>query len=108
MQFTDRLETLSKKFDEIEAALANPSGAFDQARFTALVKERAAIEETVATFRAYKALLPRSRRTTNCSPTAAILTWPSWPKRKPKLLRARRKELEEQLAGTDAAARPQR
>ena len=57
MLFTDRLETLSKKFDEIEAALAHPSGDFDQARFTALVKERAAIEETVATFRAYKQIV---------------------------------------------------
>ncbi|MFN2461431.1 MAG: peptide chain release factor 1 [Candidatus Velthaea sp.] len=54
---TDRLETLSKKFDEIEAALAHPSGDFDQARFTALVKERAAIEATVAAFRDYKKLL---------------------------------------------------
>jgi hypothetical protein len=28
----DRLETLSKRFDEIEAELANSGGAFDQAR----------------------------------------------------------------------------
>jgi len=53
----DRLETLSKRFDEIEANLAHSGGAFDQARFTALVKERAAIEETVAASRAYKKLL---------------------------------------------------
>jgi peptide chain release factor 1 len=53
----DRLETLSKKFDEIEAALANPSGTFDQARYTALMRERANVEETVRTYRAYKALL---------------------------------------------------
>ncbi len=57
MQYTDRLETLSKRFDEIDAALADPGGGFDQARYTALMKERAAIEETVAAFRAYKALL---------------------------------------------------
>jgi peptide chain release factor 1 len=57
MQYTDRLETLSKRFDEIEAALADTSGGFDQARFTALMKERSSIEETVATFRAYKRLL---------------------------------------------------
>ncbi len=53
----DRLETLSRRFDEIEAELANSGGAFDQARFTALVKERAANEETVRVYRAYAALL---------------------------------------------------
>ena len=37
----NRLEATSKRFDEIEAALADQGGAFDQARFTALVKERA-------------------------------------------------------------------
>jgi peptide chain release factor 1 len=57
MQYTDRLETLSKRFDEIEAALADTSGGFDQTRFTALMKERAAIDETVAAFRQYRALL---------------------------------------------------
>ncbi|MDQ2857351.1 MAG: PCRF domain-containing protein, partial [Candidatus Eremiobacteraeota bacterium] len=53
----DRLETLSKRFDEIEANLAHSGGAFDQIRFTALVKERAAIEETVAAYRAFRKLL---------------------------------------------------
>jgi peptide chain release factor 1 len=53
----DRLETLSKRFDEIEAELANPGETFDQGRFTALVKERAANEETVTAYRAYKKLL---------------------------------------------------
>ena len=63
MQYTDRLETLSQRFDEIEAALADPSGGFDQARFTALMKERSSIEETVAAFRAYRTLLATSPRT---------------------------------------------
>jgi peptide chain release factor 1 len=57
MQYNDRLETLSKRFDEIDAALADSSGGYDQARVTALMKERSSIEETVAAFRAYKALL---------------------------------------------------
>ncbi len=52
-----RLETLSKRFDELEAALAHTGGAFDQPRFTSLVKERAANEPTVETYRAYKRLL---------------------------------------------------
>ena len=56
MQYTDRLETLSNRFDEIDAALADTSGGFDQARFTALMKERASIEETVAAYRRYRDL----------------------------------------------------
>ena len=53
----DRLETLSKRFDEIEASLAHTGDTFDQARFTALVKERAANEPTVGAYRAYRKLL---------------------------------------------------
>jgi peptide chain release factor 1 len=54
MQHTERLETLSKRFDEIEAALAHPGETFDQGRFTALMKERAQIEETVGAYRALR------------------------------------------------------
>ncbi|MBD5635285.1 MAG: PCRF domain-containing protein, partial [Candidatus Eremiobacteraeota bacterium] len=50
----DRLETLLKRFDEIEAELAHSGGTFDQARFTSLVKERSANEPTVVAYRAYK------------------------------------------------------
>ena len=57
MQYTDRLETLSKRFDEIDAALADTNGGFDQTRFTALMKERASIEETVQAYRRYRDLL---------------------------------------------------
>ena len=57
MQYTDRLETLSNRFDEIEAALADTSGGYDQTRFTSLMKERAAIDATVAAYRRYRALL---------------------------------------------------
>jgi peptide chain release factor 1 len=42
---------MARRFDEIEAALANPSGTFDQTRYTALVKERAQLEAPVQTFR---------------------------------------------------------
>jgi peptide chain release factor 1 len=57
MQYNDRLETLSNRFDEIDAALADPSGGYDQTRVTTLMKERAAIEPTVAAFRGLRALL---------------------------------------------------
>ena len=53
-EFYDRLETVTKRFDEIEAELAHPAGGFDQERYTALVKERAALEPTVEAYRAYK------------------------------------------------------
>ncbi|MEO6834521.1 MAG: peptide chain release factor 1 [Candidatus Tumulicola sp.] len=46
-----RLDTMARRFDEIEAELANPAGGFDQARYTALVKERAQLEAPVETFR---------------------------------------------------------
>ncbi len=55
--FYGRLETIANRFDEIDADLAHPAGGFDQARYTALLKERAAIEETVAAYRRYKTLL---------------------------------------------------
>jgi peptide chain release factor 1 len=97
MQFTDRLETLSKKFDEIEAGLAHPSGDFDQERFTALVKERASIEETVATFRAYKALLTEIAANDELSSDRGDPELAELAQEEAKLLRARRKELEEQL-----------
>ena len=78
---SDRLEALSKRFDEIEAALANPSGTFDQARYTALVEERAAARgdgrRRIARTRSCSA---RSRRTRRCSPIAAT----------PEIARARR------------------
>ncbi|PZR56054.1 MAG: peptide chain release factor 1 [Candidatus Meridianibacter frigidus] len=49
-----RLETSTKRFDEIEAELAHPAGEFDQARYTALLKERFALEEIVGAYRALK------------------------------------------------------
>jgi len=53
----DRLESLSRRFDEIEASLASVGGVFDQTRFTALVKERSANEPIVVAYRSYKRLL---------------------------------------------------
>jgi peptide chain release factor 1 len=42
---------MARRFDEIEGELANPSGEFDQARYTALVKERAQLEAPVQAHR---------------------------------------------------------
>jgi peptide chain release factor 1 len=52
-----RLDTMVRRFDEIEAELGNPSGGFDQARFTGLVKERAQLEATVEVYRRYRKTL---------------------------------------------------
>jgi peptide chain release factor 1 len=97
MQFTDRLETLSKKFDEIEAGLAHPSGDFDQERFTALVKERAAIEETVRTFRSYKALLAEIAANEELLADRSDPELAELAGEEAKSLRAQRKDLEERL-----------
>ncbi|MGR4064010.1 MAG: peptide chain release factor 1 [Vulcanimicrobiaceae bacterium] len=48
---TARLNTMVRRFDEIEVELANPPGGFDQAKYTALVKERSQLEETVRSYR---------------------------------------------------------
>ncbi len=42
---------MARRFDEIEAELANPAGGFDQARYTALVRERAQLEPPVQAHR---------------------------------------------------------
>ncbi|MBV8373774.1 MAG: peptide chain release factor 1 [Candidatus Eremiobacteraeota bacterium] len=47
---TARLDTMRRRFDEIEAELAHPAGGFDQARHTAMLKERAQLEAPVETF----------------------------------------------------------
>src|SRR5579862_4423927 len=46
-----RLDTMARRFDEIDAELANSGGAFDQSRYTALVKERSQLEAPVASYR---------------------------------------------------------
>jgi peptide chain release factor 1 len=50
----ERLDIMARRFDEIEAELANPAGSFDQTRYTALVKERSLLDAPVATFRALR------------------------------------------------------
>lgn len=55
----DRLNTMARRFDEIEAQLANFGGEFDQNAYTALVKERAQLEAPVQTHRRLDALRER-------------------------------------------------
>ena len=97
MELTDRLESLSKKFDELDAALANTGGAFDQVRFTALVKERSALEETVATFREFKRVLAESADNEALLADRSDSEMHALAEEEATALRARRKELEERL-----------
>jgi peptide chain release factor 1 len=46
---------MARRLDEIEAELANPTGAFDQERYTKLLKERAQLDPLVQTFRRLRA-----------------------------------------------------
>ncbi|MGZ3499516.1 MAG: peptide chain release factor 1 [Vulcanimicrobiaceae bacterium] len=93
----DRLETIARRFDEIEGELAHPSGEFDQSRFTALVKERASIEETVATYRRYKKTLEEIATNENLLKDRSDPDLHELAEEEAKALRERRKELEDRL-----------
>jgi peptide chain release factor 1 len=92
-----RLDTMTRRFDEIEAELANPAGAFDQSRYTALVKERAQLETPVGTFR-------RLRGTQREIAASDVLARDSdgelreLAQEEARALRDRERELEEELA----------
>jgi peptide chain release factor 1 len=90
----DRLETLSKRYDEIEAELANTGGEFDQQRFTALVKERAANEETVGAYRAYKKVLADIAENETLLAEKGDPELHEMAEEEAKTLRERRRELE--------------
>jgi peptide chain release factor 1 len=97
MQYSDRLETLSQRFDEIEAALANPGGSFDQSRFTALMKERSSIEETVHAYRAVRNLLRDIGENEALAEDKADPELAAMAQDELETLRAQRKPLEERL-----------
>jgi len=94
----DRLEALSKRFDEIEMHLANPGETFDQARFTALSKERAQLEPTVAAYRAYRALLAEQEANEALLAERGDPELRELAEEEAGALRERRKELEADLA----------
>ena len=97
MTFYDRLETIARRFDEIEGELAHPSGEFDQARFTALVKERSSIEESVQTYRAYKKTLEEIAANEELLKDRSDPDMYALAEEEAQALRVRRKELEEKL-----------
>lgn len=92
-----RLEMMGRRFDEIEAHLAHPSGAFDQARFTALVKERAQLEPPVAAFRALR-MLEREIADNDALLRASSGEMQALAEEEAKALRVRREQREAELA----------
>ena len=95
--FYDRLETIAKRFDEIEAELAHPAGEFDQARYTALLKERSSIEETVETYRRYKKTLEEIASNDELLKDRGDAELHALAEEEAKSLRDRRKDLEDRL-----------
>ncbi len=97
MQLLDRLDALSKRFDELDFSLSDTSGAFDQARFTALVKERASLEETVAAYRTYVKLLAEIADNDELLKDRSDLEMHEMAEDEAKRLRGERKAQEEHL-----------
>jgi peptide chain release factor 1 len=95
--FYERLDVIAKRFDEIEAELAHPAGGFDQARYTALVKERASIEETVAVYREYKKTLEEIAANEELLKDRSDPELHELAEEEAKTLRERRAELERKL-----------
>ncbi len=90
----ERLDASARRFEEIEAALA-AGGAFDQSKYTALVREHARLEATVETYRSYRATLDALAK------NAALLSDPELrelAQEEEATLRARRQRLEAELA----------
>ena len=97
MSFSERLDAVAKRFDEIEAELAHPSGEFDQARFTALVKERSSLEETVQTYREYRKLLETTAANQSLLEDRSDPEMHALAEEEAQALAVRRKDLEDRL-----------
>lgn len=92
-----RLDAIVRRFDEIEAELAHPTGDFDQQRYTALLKERATLEGPVEALR----LLRRAREEIAASEKLARESdgeLRELAEEELRQLRRRQSELEERLA----------
>ncbi|MBV8074486.1 MAG: peptide chain release factor 1 [Candidatus Eremiobacteraeota bacterium] len=94
----DRLEQMSKRFDEIDAALADTSRPFDQARYTALVKERAQLDEPVEAYRAFRRLVHEIEANETLLGDRSDDELHALAEEEAGILRERRRQLEERLA----------
>ena len=95
--FYERLDAIAKRFDEIELELAHPSGEFDQARYTALMKERASLEETTSAYREYKKAVEAIAANETLVADKSDPELAELAQEESQTLVTRRKQLEEQL-----------
>ena len=77
--------------------MAHPSETFDQARYTALVKERAALEETVETYRQYTRALAEITSNETLLEDRSDPELTQLAEEEIRVLRGRAKELENRL-----------
>ncbi|HSP20011.1 MAG TPA: PCRF domain-containing protein, partial [Myxococcaceae bacterium] len=52
----DKLDEVERRYDRLEADLANPETLGDTARLTRVMKERSSLERLVSVYRAFKAV----------------------------------------------------
>jgi len=93
----DRLEQMSKRFDEIDAALADTSRPFDQERYMTLTRERAKLVEPVEAYRSYARLLADVAANDTLLADRTDPEMHALAEEEAQALRERRKELEERL-----------
>lgn len=59
----EKLETIERRYEEVEALLSQPETVQDSSRLLALARERASLETTVGRYREYKATLSALEKT---------------------------------------------
>ena len=93
----DRLAGMSERLDQIDQALAELGGNFDQERYTALAKERALLQEPVETYRAYLKLVAEIDANAQLLGDRSDPEMHALAEEEEASLRERRREIEERL-----------
>ncbi|MBV8152001.1 MAG: peptide chain release factor 1 [Candidatus Eremiobacteraeota bacterium] len=88
---------MSERLDQIDAALADQSGGFDQERFTALARERSVLQEPVDVYRSYRKLLDEIEANQSLLNDRSDAELHALAEEEEQVLRGRRKELEDRL-----------
>ena len=96
-QILDKIEKIEKHFIELEQLMAQPDAVSDIARFTALARERASLEDTVVKFRQYKQTVKTLEETRSLLGSQLDAEMESLVKQEIKELEARRMQVENEL-----------